>query len=210
MMCVGGGVVKKTGKKNPAERVWFGAKRGGSSVSLTAQIWSSTTTSKGIAPYEDERAGMKRSFCAEPWSDFLSLTQSPEQMFPAVSTAPPHPLVTPSVPRPQPRSLPPGLASQGRSWSQGFQKAEASRCHGHSNVHPSTLECTRGPCARAWTSPLRTRVNLLRSTCNSSSQHQLPRMHAGGRARPCGLPWSPDQEMPRVLVSFPPLFPSTL
>ena len=148
MVCVWRGVVKKTGRRNPEERVWFGAKRGRSSISLTARIWSSTTTSKGIVPYVGERAGMKRSFCAEPWSDFLSLTQSLEQMFPAVSKDP-HPLVTPSVPRPQPRSLPPGRILHSRSCSPGFQKPEVSRCHGHSNAHPSALECSRGPRAGA-------------------------------------------------------------
>lgn len=162
MMCVGRGVVKKTGKKNPEERVWFGAKRGRSSISLTARIWSSTTTSKGIVPYVGERAGMKRSFRAKPWIYFLSLTQSLEQMFPAVSTDP-HPLVTPSVPRP-PAQVPPTRTGLTR------QELEPRLPEGRSVALPWTLKLAPfhpGMLQRS----LRRRVSLQRSAWKSASQH---------------------------------------
>lgn len=75
---------------------------------------------------------------------FLSLAHSLGQTFPAASPAP-FPVVPPSVPPTQPRSLPPGRVSHCGRGCQGFQKAEARRCHERSNAQPSTWNAGEAP-----------------------------------------------------------------
>lgn len=134
---------------------------------------------------------MKRSFRAKP-GDFLSLTQLLEQMFPVGFPQTPTPCNPHQSPAPQPRSLPPGRVSQtGRSLELKAQRWGWLLPCEHSNLHPSTLECSRGPAQRvspapAWKSKYLTSASWI---C----------MLVEGMF--CVLPPSPDQEMPRVLFS---------
>lgn len=92
------------------------------------------------SPVWAKSTGMKRSFCAQPWANFSWFSSIPRANVPSSFPRPFIPWSRHPSPRPppQPRSLPPGWVSHCTGRSQGFQKAEASRCHERSNSQPST------------------------------------------------------------------------